>query len=416
MSYTVVCFYTYDTPYEEEAKQLKDSCIKFGIPVVIYGYQTRGSWVKNAGIKAGFLSRVLDELQTDILYLDADARVRQPLDLFKSFKADIGVHYRDGKELLSGTIYLRNNDAVKSLIKDWLETQSKNPDSWDQKILQAVLPKHNLDVFKLPATYCCIFDKMRSFGPPVIEHMQASRRLKQLITFTRPVESVIDRQSIRKTVDGGYYLARRNAKAEAYLDSIAERIETLRWRPRKNNDSPLESLKPFFEGRRVYIIGKGPSLDALTLDYFKNLDAPIIAINEAIHKVESLWPQNTVFGLQQDLKLTNTCRPLRAAMLVETKASNFYADYQFAYVFDNRLLGLPPNALSVAAAIKIALRFGATGFVFISFDACVNTKTAYAECIGSKSSDGGEPSRFLKHRKAIESYIGNSPAEWITPS
>jgi hypothetical protein len=415
----VVCFYTLDSPYEEEAKLLEASCASFNIPIRKMGYQARGSWVKNAGIKPGFLVRMLDEETEDLLYLDVDARVKQYPKLFDNFDADLGVHYKDGKELLSGTIFLKNNERTKKLVNVWMHAQANSQDVWDQKVLQTLLLDYkDITVKSIPATYCQIFDSMKKAGESVIEHTQASRRYKtqmnasKVFTSYTKIHGEVGGIKIRRSQDGTFFLPRHNAEAIKYLDSVAIRIGALKWKPRLVAENFIEDLKPYFKDQITYIVGKGPSLDHLDASYFA--EGPIIALNEAIHKVEPLDIPNQKFGLQQDASLTNSCRPKTSPIFISNKAANFYADYPHAYVFVSKVLGINVNALSVLAAIKIANMLGSNKFKLVCFDACVNHDTSYAKCIGHTSKMGGEPKRFLTHKASIVAAT-KSPIEWIIP-
>jgi len=200
------------------------------------------------------------------------------------------------------------------------------------------------------------------------------------------------------------------------MDNCCIRIPgTLRWVPRYLTDNRIEDLRPLFRGKICYIIGKGPSLDHLRAEHFPDLDAPIIALNEAIFSIEALEISNPIFGLQQDAKLRATCLPKRSPLLVSTKAANYYATYSKAYIFQNTELNLHRNALSVSAAITIARRLETKKFVLICFDACVNKNVSYAKCVGYEPTWGGAPKRFLSHRAKIIKHALRAPIDWIIP-
>lgn len=416
-TFKVVGFYTRDTPYEQEIEGLKESCKQFGIPYVVEGYRNRGSWVKNAAIKPEFLLRMLLHSRGEkIVYLDADARIRQYPKLFDSLDADIGVHFRRGTELLSGTIFLQSNKRTLKLVHQWMTCQRKQSTTWDQKVLAKLLKEWQepLNLIKLPATYCQIFDSMKDAGQPVIEHLQASRRYKQLVSSeTMPLQfkGVRIRRSLS---DGSYWIARGNKQVEQYMDAHCIRVPgTLRWTPRFISNNCLEDLRTIFQNQTCYIIGKGPSLDYLRSEHFE--DGPIIALNEAVFSVEDLDLPNNLFGLQQDQKLQATCLPKRAPIFVAMKAANYYADCERAYIFQNTELGLNRNALSVSAAIAISKRLGVRRYKLLCFDACVNKNLEYADCVGYRSTWGGAPKRFLGHRAKIIKHAQDTPIEWTIP-
>ena len=154
----VCAYYTYGTPYEKIVENLEESLISLGLHYHIRGYDSRGSWVANCGIKPSFLLDCLTEFDDDILYVDADAIVRKVPEI--ACEEDIGVYYKkhlDGtEELLSGTIYLKQ--SAKPLVARWLVEQESNPGKWDQKTLATVVKKHGYKVQRLPQGYTKIFD------------------------------------------------------------------------------------------------------------------------------------------------------------------------------------------------------------------------------------------------------------------
>ena len=412
-NFLVVAFYTVGTPYADLVETFTKDCEHHSLDHRIIGYPTQNSWVRNAGLKPIFLRSILQQTRKNILYLDIDARVRQYPKIIDNLDADIGVHYRNDKELLSGTIYLRNCDAIRNLLEDWVALQQQYPDTWDQKNLQLLLTDTKLRVAKLPASYTQIFDTMKHHGQPVIEHFQASRKFKKMIhSHTK----VVGKVRIRTGVDGCRYISRHDDAAIKYLDTIATRYQNqLKWYPVLAHPSSLEPLRNVFDGRKCYIIGKGPSLDHLNASYFLDTQAPVIGINEAVHTVTELDIPNPVFGLQQDAALKDRCYPSRGRMFVSIKAASFYADKEI-HVFDARDYGLNLNSLSVSAAIEIVKTLGGTSFELLCFDSCVTKNLEYAKCIGYDSSWGGVKKRFLTHRPKIESRTKGYPLIFTTPT
>lgn len=428
-NFMVIAFYTLDTPYQLECAELIESCEEYGVPIETQGYPSTGSWVRNAALKSIFISAMMEKYNDmeRLVYIDVDARLRKYPVLFETFEGDLGVHYRNrgngSKELLSGTIFIRNNERTHDLIKAWIQHQNRNPNAWDQRTLQKVVDRDakrlGVNVVDLPATYCQIFDSMRGVGQPVIEHMQASRRYKHIIQEAHRTEPRIPesmgRVRIRRGHDGTYYLTRKDKVAEKYLDKNCIRIRNeLRWFPRVIAEADVRTLKALFYGKTCQIVGKGPSLDYLRAEHFG--EGPIIALNESIHTVEGLGLSNSTFCLQQDAKLKDTCWPQHGAkMLVSIKAANFYANKEGVYIFDSRRYGLSLNSLSVSAAIRIAISLEAESFALLCFDASVNKTLGYAKLIGYDSTWGGQPDRFLSHRAKIEKRLAGHHADWIIP-
>jgi len=422
-NFIVVAFYTEKTPYEEEVKGLQKTCAEHGVHCHTKGYKNRGKWVRNAAIKPHFIRQMMEQHPGKaIVYLDADARLRQYPALFDTLDADIAVHFRNrggNKELLSGTIFIKDTPGTHQLLRAWEEEQEKCPDEWDQRVLARLLSRWEapLRVVDLPATYCQIFDTMKDVGIPVIEHLQASRRFKQLVEHTPLFRfpTVYGGCRIRQhSSTGEYWIVRPHREAEKFLDEHACRVPgQLKWVPKFLSDRRIGELHSKFTDKVCQIVGKGPSLDFLRKEHFT--DGPIIALNEAIHAVEELQLDNDIHALQQDAKLRATCLPKRSPIFVETKAANYYGDIESAFLFQNSSLGLNPNSLSVTAAIAIAKTLGTSGFRLLCFDACVNQQTTYAKRIGYKSTWGGLPERFFGHRAKILGQAHPLNVEWVIP-
>ena len=190
MSFIVIAFYTKNTFYEDEAEKLIETAKQFNLKYDVRAYDSRGNWVRNAAIKPEFIYEMLLEHENEnILYVDVDARFRQYPSLYDNFDGDVGLHYLANKkdptkrELLSGTIFLKNNEPVRKLVKLWVEQQQNKPDVWDQRVLDEVIKNYaeklKIKVVNTPPQYTRIFDSKHQKGEPVIEHMQASRRARR---------------------------------------------------------------------------------------------------------------------------------------------------------------------------------------------------------------------------------------------
>ena len=144
---------------------------------------------------------------TNILYLDADAVMKRPPELFTrpDFDYDFAVPFvtdQKGVYRLSGnTMFFGTSPLVDELLKVWKSKQVtrnlemilgkfKKPyyEAWDQQALQDVLPTvEGLHWLKLPHEYGRImphpsgFDVMKNVNPQnvVIEQHQASRQNRQ---------------------------------------------------------------------------------------------------------------------------------------------------------------------------------------------------------------------------------------------
>ncbi len=187
----VVSYYTEGTGYEEYADLLMKSCVKHDITARIDAVPNLGSWQANCHHKPTFIKHIFNDTQTEaVLWVDADALVRGPLDEIDKLidaKEDFAAHYRVGRkgELLSGTLWFKRTVKAFALLDAWEECNVQAPDTWDQKNLEtAMLSGHGVRPYKLGPQWTFIFDLMKRELPnvePLIEHFQASRRLRRTI-------------------------------------------------------------------------------------------------------------------------------------------------------------------------------------------------------------------------------------------
>jgi hypothetical protein len=198
----VISFYTPE--YKNEAIELQKTCIAFSIPCYLYAKPSKGSWVHNCTMKAEVIEQALNEHKTGVVWVDADARFKKIPELFQNLTDyDFGCYWIPnvwnqpknaalkpwslGNEALAGgTMYFNNTDISKELISAWKIESQQNPTRWEQQSLQKVwesFNKQGLRTFNFPQSYCKVFDCkwFEPETPVVIEHTQASRRLKRTI-------------------------------------------------------------------------------------------------------------------------------------------------------------------------------------------------------------------------------------------
>jgi hypothetical protein len=172
-------FVSFFTPsYAAEASGLIDTLALHRLPYDIRVVPDLGDWCANCAMKPAFIrDRMQEHWGRPIVWLDADARVRRHPDLFATLDCDFAAHWRHGAELLSGTMYFGPTAEARSLATVWADEQLRAPGVWDQQVLQRVLDNgFAVRVQRLPAEYTRVFDDDK-MGSPVIEHLQASRRL-----------------------------------------------------------------------------------------------------------------------------------------------------------------------------------------------------------------------------------------------
>lgn len=189
----VVGYYTLNTPYEQEAAKLKASCERFNIIYDIVGVPNLGNWQANTRFKAKFMLDMLSKHPTKrLLYVDCDAIFHSIPKLFINYSADVAVRFQDfnyrQNECLSGTIYMENNLKTRKMCELWASKnisegpQAKTFEQWNLgAVIEEMGKTDNLICKNLPPEYTFIFDTMKRIYPnavPVIEHFQASRKLK----------------------------------------------------------------------------------------------------------------------------------------------------------------------------------------------------------------------------------------------
>ena len=422
MNFIVIGYYTKGSKYKDEAEGLIKSCANFNIPCVVRGYNPRANWHENTSMKPEVILDMMYEFpDKDIVYIDADGVVQQYPELFETITEDLAVHYLKDKELLSGTIFIRNNPKMQLFIKCWINVQGNNPTLTDQQSLDLTIRKYargqKVSLYRLPPTYTQIYDTMRDAGKPVIEHFQASRRFKQSVSCNKLIPKTVLGMKTREAGDGSFYLPRGSRKVIDFLKDKFEKFPNeLRWFPKQSMGDDLEKLRPYFRGKEVYIVGKGPSLDNVSKADFKDPKAPIICINESIHKIESLGLPNKLHAMQQDAWLKDTCKPRFGAILISWSCRYWYPDVTEKYVFRYQDLNLTTNNITVIYAIALAKKLGSTALNLVSFDACVDDKSLeYGKCIGYDAARGGSKKRFLSHKRVILQFADPLRLQFITP-
>ena len=189
MAYIITAYYTLGTQYEDHAKKLEESLIKFKLPYKIIPIKNQGNWYKNTQYKPIFLQQMLKNYSPhSVVYVDVDAVFcRYPSFFDKLEKREdfsVSAHILDhskynrknrAPELLSGTIFLKNNKKTRIIIDEWIEACKSDPKIWDQRALETVLRTKKGEFCVLPEEYCVIFDYMAAVKDPVIKHFQASR-------------------------------------------------------------------------------------------------------------------------------------------------------------------------------------------------------------------------------------------------
>lgn len=192
----VICFYTLNTPYEQEVIALKKSCELWNIPLEITALSSQGSWEKNVAMKPFFIKNKLKQHQSPLFWIDADAVFLKKPDFSFLEKSDFSVRFmsffQEDKRYALNTASLFINDTKegKNIVSKWctrceqLCEQQPVLGFVDQIALYDVIfSNKTAKIISMPISYCKIFDIDSFFlndNAVVIEQRQASRRFKHL--------------------------------------------------------------------------------------------------------------------------------------------------------------------------------------------------------------------------------------------
>lgn len=189
--FLVVSYYCGHPIYKESSVRLFESAKHLGFQCIISEVPSLGDWWANMQYKPKFiLEQMVKHHPMPIVWVDVDAEFMLYPHMFDEYydrnDVDVAVHVLDHSkyrrknhppEMLSGTVYLKNNHRTLMLVGEWVNECKKDPKLWDQHALQTVLNRYKFT--NLPEEYCTIFDYMKSVQNPVIVHHQASRVAKR---------------------------------------------------------------------------------------------------------------------------------------------------------------------------------------------------------------------------------------------
>lgn len=410
----ICCFYTIDTNYEDCYKELLKSAKRYakGIKIIPTPVDDRGLWMLNCGLKPLIIKDIMhDNPGEDILYVDVDAKFNKRF-VPPQFKESIGIFTSHKGEMLSGTIFIKNNEEGRRAIADWTDYQRDNPKILDQKSFHTTLMKNGIKYYNIGQEYCHIFD-WKITGTPFIVHYQESRkRMKH-----KDIPNSIANQRIIHNPDGSISIARPNKEAINWLNKNFLKLPNeLTWV--KVLSSQMKSID-LGKIKYGYIVGKGPSLDNLTKKDFPDKKAPILAINEAIFKVNKLKLKNPVYLIAQDGHFKDTLGTGKTGALISKSLFNYYDDHKEKNIMSFSPTAILPRGMmniTVNIAITILKQCGAEELGLVSFDGVALGDTRYAEVSKTPIERGGNPRRFLEQKARIKACAQGTPIEYITPS
>ena len=187
----IVSFYTKNTGYQKEIKKLELSVKNTKHEIYVEGIKDMGSWDLNTKYKPHLILNAMRKYPKEdyFLFLDSDAIINKNIPI-EDISGDIAVCHKAIKAkkqkgwLLSGTVFIKNNEKMKNIMFEWIEINKRNPKTFDQDTLYTVLKNNfeEIDIQRLSLKYCKINGSNNSvhkkIKDPIISHNQASRRLK----------------------------------------------------------------------------------------------------------------------------------------------------------------------------------------------------------------------------------------------
>ncbi len=181
---TIVAFHTDDPLYRAEAARFLKSVERLGLPVDLQVVPSRDDWVANCAMKPRIIADARRRLSGPLLYVDVDAVIHaDPWPYLSLYDGDMAATIMANGTMASGTIWVGDTPGARTLIEAWARHQAANPKLWDQQSLRQVVDKSEAAADgafrfqRLPHNLCYIFDRKypRTYGPVLIEHLQASR-------------------------------------------------------------------------------------------------------------------------------------------------------------------------------------------------------------------------------------------------
>jgi len=193
---TYISYYTKGYYKKVMEEYLLPSLLKWNLPFCIKELPNHKNWKLNTQMKPEFILNAMRWHNSSVVWIDADARIQEDPTVYLNMLAngtyDVAVHTlnwedqygKEGSELLSGTLYFRNNERTKHLIKLWIKYAKEF--AWEQKGLEKAIKEcPDVKVLNLDRMFCYIGTKPDGNPPavvienPVIEHFQASREVKK---------------------------------------------------------------------------------------------------------------------------------------------------------------------------------------------------------------------------------------------
>lgn len=208
------------------------SAKRLGLTVHTTAVGSAGSWVRNAALKPTFLVEARKAHRGPMLYVDVDAVFhRDPWPVLADFDCDVAVYREEGNRLISATILFGDTPAAMRLLDVWKERCDRDPDIWDQVVLEQILDEDRASgnpqyrVGALPVSFCWIFDRLSNAKSDAvfIEQLQASRQAKA--SERRGRNKMLERRQDRIAMIEAVLAPLMNANSNEQPVQVAKRRE-----------------------------------------------------------------------------------------------------------------------------------------------------------------------------------------------
>jgi len=174
------------------AIRLRESARVVDVECSLFKWGGDGSEADKARLRSKLLAKTLTERPDEsVLFVEPDAQLlRRPDILLDEEDFDVGVYYDSHTLEISGPIFLRNNDRVRRLVRDWQALSRSEPDATELETLSQLLSRSNsdLEIRRLPVTYAWVERIHREIHPranPVIVHFKTDGLLSSRIRVPR---------------------------------------------------------------------------------------------------------------------------------------------------------------------------------------------------------------------------------------
>jgi hypothetical protein len=115
--------------YSDSAKKLRDKCNILGVENLILMENFGTNWIDNVKAKPVFLKKMLNELDSDFIWLDVDCDIHKKID-FDLKSIEWMVDFRDSKTPHDYVHVVKNCENNKLFLDRWIqEVSDKNKGS-----------------------------------------------------------------------------------------------------------------------------------------------------------------------------------------------------------------------------------------------------------------------------------------------